>query len=317
MTADDVIESYVRDVGRYLPRGKRNDVAFELRALLGEELAAKSQAAGRAPDKAMAMELLKGFGRPAEAAGRYHQRPALIEPADTHHFLIWTLAAAVTVSVLSRMSRDGGAAAMNGSGRFLQCLGALVVVFAVMGWWRRRRPGALGWRPKLGPDWMPRGLALLAMAATLIFPVFMYAAPQTFVRVMFLGTLPTSGVELTEAFSHSGLRGATMTLLILLPAMYAAIVVQGGGRSWTGWVGVVLHGGLGLLLVAHAAPPDALPAALPGREPFSVFQSGESNTVAMPIFGAVGAMLVLCAFYEAYSEWARISPAPAPEKRPN
>ena len=88
MNANDVIDSYVRDVARYLPREKRNDVAFELRALLGDELAAKAQAAGRAPDKPMAMELLKGFGRPAEAAGRYHQRAALIDPTDTHHFLI-------------------------------------------------------------------------------------------------------------------------------------------------------------------------------------------------------------------------------------
>lgn len=310
MNANDVIDSYVRDVARYLPRGKRNDVAFELRALLSDELTAKAQAAGHAPDKAMAMELLKSFGRPAEAAGRYHQRPAVIEPADTHHFLIWTLAAAVTVSVLSRMSRAG---AMSGSGLFLQCLGALVVVFALMGWWRRRHPGALGWRPKLGPDWMPRGLAVLAMAATLIFPVFMYAAPQTFVRVMFIGTLPTSGVELTEAFSHSGLRGATMMLLILLPVMYAAIVVHGGGRPWTGWTSVVLHGGLGLLLVAHAAPTEAQS----GPEPFPVFQSAESNIVAMPIFCAVGAMLVLSAFYDAYREWARINPAPALENRPN
>ena len=55
MNANDVIESYVRDVGYCLPRGKRNDVAFELRALLGDELAAKAQAAGRAPDKAMVM----------------------------------------------------------------------------------------------------------------------------------------------------------------------------------------------------------------------------------------------------------------------
>lgn len=310
MNANDVIESYVRDVGRYLPRGKRNDVAFELRTLLGDELMSKAQAAGRAPDKAMAMELLKGFGRPAEAAARYDQRPAVIDPTDTHHFLIWSLAAAVTVAVLSRMSVTG---AISGTGLFLQCLGALVVVFALMGWWRRRYPGALGWRPKLGPDWMPRSLAVLALTATLIFPVFMYAAPQTFVRVMFLGALPTSGVELTEAFSHSRLRGATMLVLALLPVMYAAIIVQGGGRPWTGWTSVVLHGGLGLLLVAHAAPTEAQI----GLEPFAVFQSARSNRIAVPIFGAVGAMLVLSAFYDGYREWARINPAPALENRPS
>ncbi len=310
MNANDLIDSYVRDVARYLPRSKRNDVAFELRALLGDELAAKAQAAGRAPDKSMVMELLKGFGRPAEAAGRYHQRPAIIEPTDTHHFLIWTLAAAVTVSVLSRMSLAG---AMSGSGRFLQCLGALVVVFALMGWWRRRHPDALRWRPKRGPDWMPRGLAVPAMICTLIFPVFMYAAPQMFVRVMFLGALPTNGVELTDVFRQSGLRGVTLTLLVLLAVMYAAIIVHGGGRPWTGWTSVALHGSLGLLLVAHAA----LATALPGRETFSIFQATASNTVAMPIFAAVGALLVLCALYDAYREWWRVSPAPTLENRLN
>src|SRR5262245_8316293 len=66
MNANEVIESYVCDVARSLPRDKRNDVAFELRALLADELAAKAQAAGRAPDEAMAMDLLQRFGRPAD-----------------------------------------------------------------------------------------------------------------------------------------------------------------------------------------------------------------------------------------------------------
>lgn len=314
MSINDLIESYVRDVARYLPRGKRNDVAFELRALLGDELAAKAQAAGRAPDRALVMELLKGFGRPAEVAGRYFQRQAVIDATDTHHFLIWTLAAAITVCVMSRLSPAG---ALSGGGLFLQCLGGLVIVFAVMGWWRRRHPGAVGWRPRRGPDWMPRGFAVPALIATLIFPVFMYAAPQTFVRIMFLGTLPTSGVELTEAFSQSGLRWATMALFFLLPVMYAAIVVHGGGRPWTGWMSVALHGGLGLLLVAHAAPPGGVPAALPGSQGVTVFESARSNTIAMPIFGAVGGFLVLCALYVAYSEWWRVSPAPAMDHRPD
>jgi hypothetical protein len=304
MNASEVIESYVRDVARCLPRGKRNDVAFELRSLLGDELAAKAQAAGRAPDKAMVMALLKGFGRPAEAAGRYHQRPALIEPADTHHFLIWALAGAVSVSVLSAMSPAEG---RDGGDLFLKCLGALVIVFALIGWWRRRHPEAMGWKPTHGTDWMPRRLAVPALVATLIFPVFMYAAPQTFTRVMFLGAIPSSGLELTEAFGRSWERAATMTVLILLAAMYAATVVQGGWRSWTSWAGIVLHGGLGLLLGAHGG------LARQGL----VFASSKANEVAAPIFGLVGAFMLLCAFYEMYREWTRISPAPALEVRRN
>jgi len=163
MNGNEVIESYVRDVARCLPRKMRNDVALELRALLGDELAAKAHAQGRVPDKVMAMELIKGFGRPAEAAARYHPRPAVIDAADTHHFLIWSLAGAVVLTVLSAVSQAGKV----DSGLFLQWLGALVIVFALMGWRRRRSPGALRWKPTRDPHSIPRGLSLLAMVATL------------------------------------------------------------------------------------------------------------------------------------------------------
>ena len=55
MDINAIIDSYVRDVAACLPRAKRNDVAYELRALLDEELAGRAQVAGHAPDKAMAV----------------------------------------------------------------------------------------------------------------------------------------------------------------------------------------------------------------------------------------------------------------------
>ena len=303
MNAGEVIDSYARDVAYCLPRKKRNDVAFELRALLSDELAARAQAAGRAPDKAMAMDLLKGFGRPAEAAARYHQRPAVIEPADTHHFLIWALGGAVCVSVLSALSPGK----VPGSDLFLQWLGVLVVVFGLMGWWRRRHPNTLGWRPKRGQDSMPRPLAVLALTATLIFPVFMYTAPQTFVKVMFLGAFSTDRLELTEPFRQSWQRVAAIGLLFLLAAIHAAVALQGGRRPLTGRLSAAAHGLLGLLFVAHAAPM----ASRPGGATFAIFESPATNSIAMPIFGLVGAFLVLCAIYDMYWEWTRITPAPA------
>jgi hypothetical protein len=303
MNANDVIESYVRDVVRFLPRRKRNDVAFELRALLAEELTAKAEAVSRSPDKAMAIALLKGFGRPAEVAGRYQERPSLIDPADTHHFLIWSLAGAVSIVVLEAMSpawvRDTG-------NLLLKCLGALMIVFALIGWWRRRYPESMGWKPKHGTDWMPRGLAALALIATLVFPVFMYAAPQTFVQVMFLGAIPANGVELSEGFSQSWQRAATMTILILLAVMYLATIVQGGWRFATSWASIVLHAALGLMLGAHGGL---------AREGL-VFASPKANEVAAPLFGLVGAFTLLCAFYGMYREWGRITPAPALEHEP-
>ena len=53
MTPEAVIEAYVGDVARRLPRARRDDVALELRALLLEELQGKAEAQGRAADEAM------------------------------------------------------------------------------------------------------------------------------------------------------------------------------------------------------------------------------------------------------------------------
>ncbi len=302
MNANDVIESYVRDVVRCLPRQKRNDVAFELRALLAEELAAKAQAASRSPDKSLAMELLKGFGRPAEVAGRYHQRPAVIDPADTHHFLIWSLAGALSIAVLAAMSRDSG---WDSGDLLLRWLGALVIVFALIGWWRRRDPQTMRWKPKHGQDWMPRGLSALAFVSTLVFQVFLYAAPQTFVRVMFLGAIPADGVELADTFAQGPHRAATMLVFILLGVLYAVTTVHGGWRPWTNKASIVLYAALGLLLGAHGG------LARQGM----VFASSKANEVAAPIFGVVGAVALLSAFYGIYKEWVRITPAPATERR--
>lgn len=50
MTPEAVVEAYVSDVARRLPRAKRNDVALELQALLHDELSGKAEASGRAAD---------------------------------------------------------------------------------------------------------------------------------------------------------------------------------------------------------------------------------------------------------------------------
>lgn len=87
MNTDAVIESYVDDVVRRLPRAHRNDVAFELRSLLAEELQGRAAQAGRAADSAMTLQLLAAFGRPVDVADRY--RPAgftIIRPADAPRF---------------------------------------------------------------------------------------------------------------------------------------------------------------------------------------------------------------------------------------
>ncbi len=297
MDAQQVIDSYVRDVAGYLPRKKRNDVAFELGALLADELAAKAAAAGRAADAALAMELLAGFGRPAEVAARYHPRAPIVEPADNHNFLIWTVVGALLAS-LQEPDDDP---------LFLRWLGILVIVFAVMGWHRRRHPGAFTWKPRRDPDVAPRGLTLLELALTMIFPLFMYATPQTFVKVVFLNKIPHSGVVLTEAFQGSWLRMASLAALVVIVLVYAMVAVQGRWRPSTRWTSIAAHGCLGLLLLLHRGAVRPLL----GGASYQVFELPKANEIAMPFFGLAALLLLLSALYEGYREWARIRPAPA------
>lgn len=300
MTAGDVIESYVRDVAGYLPRKKRNDVAFELRALLEDELAAKAAAQGRAPDREMVMELLSGFGRPAEAAARYHPRSPLIDPADNHNFIIWAIVGALLFSKLDSQNRFA----------HLQWIGVVFLCFAFMAWLRRRRPSKrLHWRPRRGPypEVVSRPLLILPGLATLVFPFAQYLAPQTWWKIATFGTGDASGLALTDAFLQSWQRGATLAALALVIAMYAVAAVQGGWRQGSRCTLMTANLVVGGMLGAHAAPM----VTLIERQPFIIFQSQVANNVAMPIFGLVGGFMVLVSLYDFYKEWARVTPAPA------
>ncbi len=306
MNINDIIDSYVRDVAACLPRAKRNDVAFELRALLDEELAGRAQAAGHAPDKAMVMALLADFGRPAEAAQRYHARAALVAPADTHHFLIWALGGAVVLVMHSQLSADD----MDLGGMFLQWLGILLVFFTLADWLRRRSQNTFRWKPSRGPEWMPRSLSALSMVAMAIFPVFMYADPITFAGWLLPDAVRVDGLALSPEFAGSALRKLTLVLLVCMALQHAIALVLGHRPAWLRRVDVALNLAVGILLIAHATP-----ARVTGGEPSTgVFQLAHANTVAAPIFLAVGGMMVLFALYYVYQEWAGIRPAPTPSE---
>lgn len=76
-----LIEAYVLDITRRIPRKMRNDVAFELRALLNESVRDRAADAGRLPDDAMALSIVREFGRPDDVAARYHPPGDPVIPA--------------------------------------------------------------------------------------------------------------------------------------------------------------------------------------------------------------------------------------------
>jgi hypothetical protein len=142
MKPDALIESYVAEVVRHLPKRQRADVAFELRSLLAEELAGRS---GSEPTVDDALELLAGFGRPVEVAERY--RPAgftIIRPSEAPRFALVALI-----------------------GVALQWIGTLPGVFVgEEEWLNRLAQWWLSWG--LGAFWWPGILISLSIVAGLV-----------------------------------------------------------------------------------------------------------------------------------------------------
>lgn len=155
MEPANIIESYVADVVRRLPRRQRNDVGFELRSLLTEELAGRAAEAGRPADEALALDMLTAFGRPQEVADRY--RPAgftVLRPADAPAFAAWALGGvalqwAITLPAvfLAPASASGWTAQAD------SWLGRIA------GWW-------LGWG--IGAFWWPGFLISLTLIAAML-----------------------------------------------------------------------------------------------------------------------------------------------------
>lgn len=136
-----VIEAYVTDVVRRLPRRLRNDVGYELRALLGEELRGRAGDEGRLADAAMALELVNRFGRPEDVAERYHPPGMTIIPPSQTVGFAWTALIGVA----------------------LQWAGTLPLIWS--------EPSGLGrWWVSygLGALWWPGFLVMVALAAALV-----------------------------------------------------------------------------------------------------------------------------------------------------
>ena len=76
----NIIDRYVTEVGKQLPRKNRLDIETELRSTLEDMLDDRSQQTGRPADEALATELLQEYGAPRKVAATYQTHPYLIGP---------------------------------------------------------------------------------------------------------------------------------------------------------------------------------------------------------------------------------------------
>lgn len=263
MNANDVIESYVTDVAVQLPRKQRNDVAFELHALIEEGLQDKAEAAGRAVDAAMAVEFLRAFGRPAEVAARYRPTLTVIDPADGRAFVLWTvigLAIIWSLGLLQALLQPIGSAGFLGMfgqwwvGTVVPSLwwpGMLVVGFGASAWTHRRWPQTSEWKPRSGDLTLGSRAGMVMGLAGIAFGIFVLMDPH-WVLDFFWGGRAAPAAYQALTYTDTFLQRQAPWLLVLLVLnipLFIAVTVRGR------WSAVMrrIETGLGLATYAVMA----------------------------------------------------------------
>lgn len=246
MNANDVIGSYVADVAVQLPRRQRNDVAFELRALIDEGLQDKAEASGREVDAAMAIDFLRAFGRPVEVAARYRPALTIIDPADGRSFLraaVIGLAIIWSAGLLASLQRPiaSGWDLLQAIGQWwggvvipsLWWPGVLVTWFAAAAWAGRRRPQASQWKPRAGARTTGSRAAMVLGLVGMVCGALVLLDPRWVLDFFWGGRAAPAAYEAltyTESFLH---RQAPWLLLLLVLEilMFAATIAS---DRWAG-----------------------------------------------------------------------------------
>ena len=295
MNADEVIETYVDDTVRLLPRRQRDDVAAELRALLNEEMNGRALASGRAPDEALALSLVRDYGLPNEVAARYQPAWTILDPADSTSFMRAAVIGAGSLLVLSALtrllpslSRSGVAGDVVKIG-ILAWLGVLVLAFGAKNWIRRYWPATAAWKPRDRDRVNRVGTAILVPIAT--FFVVLYGAPAWVLDQISLGRLDTSWAAYTADFQRL-LLPCLIGLMAGLLALLSFVAIQGRWRRLTRRIDIGLNIALAGLILS---------LALGGN----IFQSNVVDQIARNVLALVAAIYVPSVGAMLYGELGR------------
>ena len=200
----NLIDRYVHEVGRHLPRKTRPDIQAELRSLLIDAL---EDRVGREPAEAEVIELLKEFGAPKQVAASYYpEGQYLIGPALYPLFRL--VAGIVLAAVLGAQLLAWGVTyfiaqdliapleALGGLWNSIpSSLGMVVIVFAILQWFEVR-PETEGepWNPESLPEineaeTVKRGERVFGIVIGIIILVVLVFFPES------VGFMTTPGGE--------------------------------------------------------------------------------------------------------------------------
>jgi hypothetical protein len=299
MNASEVIETYIDDVVRLLPRRQRDDVAKELRSLLNEELHARARESGGSPDESLALSLVRDYGHPKEVAARYHPHWAIIDPADSLSFIRAAMIGAGALIVLSALIKRqpsllGSAEDLIKIG-ILAWLGLLVLVFGARNWIRRRWPTTALWEPRDRDRANRVGTAVIVPIAT--FFVLLYAAPTWVLDHVSRGRCDTSWATYTENFQRLRLP-CFIGLMVGLLALLSFVAIQGRWRRLTRRINIGLNLALACLVLSFAVEGN-------------IFQSSVVDEIARNVLALVAVIYVPSVGVQLYGEIGRLDRAAA------
>jgi hypothetical protein len=295
MHASEVIEAYINDIVRLLPRRQRDDVAAELRTLLNEELHARAGELGRSLDDALALSLVRGHGLPNEVAARYQTPWYIIDPADSTSFLRAAIIGSGALIVLGSMPGTTENVVKVG---LLSWLGLLVVVFGAKNWIRVRSPATAVWRPRDRDRVNRVGTAVMVPIAT--FFVVLYSAPAWVLDQISGGRLETSWAAYTTDFQRLRLP-CYIGLMVGLLALRSCVAIEGRWRRLTRCINIGLNMALACLILSFAVDGN-------------IFQSSLVDQIARKVLALVALIYVPSVGVQLYGEIGRLDRAPTAKK---
>ena len=175
----NLIDTYVSEVGRRLPKKTRTDIEAEIRSILEDMLEERSQKTRKPADDEMTFEVLKAYGAPEKVAATYLGDRYLIGPQLYPIFMLVLRIVLIVIGILAAIGLGIALyqttfvpmntfmiivkAIADFIGSAFTALGNMVIIFAIIEWalFRAGEKVNLKGLPK-EKEWDPRSLTKLS-----------------------------------------------------------------------------------------------------------------------------------------------------------
>ena len=312
-----LIDLYVAEVGKRLPRRERGDIEAELRSTLQDMLEDRSQKAGRPADEAMERDLLMEYGPPDNVAASYHPTQYLIGPR-LYPFFLFVLRIVLTVLTVvllvglglqlasqpwtgADLAKAIGTGLAGILGAALQAFGNIALVFAIL---ERVLPASEFKFDEEKKEWDPSSLLkeerksevklwepITAIVFTAAAMIVFNGYPQL-IGVHFLSKGQwTSIPALTDAF-YRWLPYINVLWALQL-ALNLVLLRQGRWQAFTKWFAIALNVAgvvIAYLLLSGPAIVSLSPAALQAT---GLFDASTAATLSAVLGQAVRGIIAI------------------------